>query len=129
METTQLREYIPVGILALVAFLFAAGTLVASVVVGKRGKRSAIKDTAYECGHGARRRRQHPPVGQILSGRHALYSVRYRSGFSLSVGGHLPPDARRQNAALILGSMICFLGILFIGYVYALKKQAFDWKK
>ena len=40
----------PVAILGLVAFLFAAGTLVASVVVGKRGQRSAIKDTAYECG-------------------------------------------------------------------------------
>ena len=28
----------------------------------------------------------------------------------------------------IFGSMISFLGILFIGYIYALKKRAFDWK-
>jgi NADH-quinone oxidoreductase subunit A len=37
-----------------------------------------------------------------------------------------------QNAATrntILFSMISFLGILFIGYVYALKKKAFDWKR
>jgi NADH-quinone oxidoreductase subunit A len=29
---------------------------------------------------------------------------------------------------LIFGSMISFLGILFVGYLYALKKRAFDWK-
>ena len=33
-----------------------------------------------------------------------------------------------QGAALGLGSMITFLGILFVGYIYALKKGAFDWK-
>jgi NADH:ubiquinone oxidoreductase subunit 3 (subunit A) len=33
-----------------------------------------------------------------------------------------------QNAGLILGSMVCFMVILFIGYVYAVKKGAFDWK-
>jgi NADH:ubiquinone oxidoreductase subunit 3 (subunit A) len=32
------------------------------------------------------------------------------------------------NANLIFGSMISFLGILFVGYTYALKKGAFDWK-
>ncbi len=29
---------------------------------------------------------------------------------------------------LIFGSMLSFLGILFVGYLYALKKHAFDWK-
>jgi NADH-quinone oxidoreductase subunit A len=29
----------------------------------------------------------------------------------------------------ILFSMICFLGVLFVGYLYALKKRAFDWKR
>ena len=33
-----------------------------------------------------------------------------------------------QNAPLILGSMLTFLGILFVGYIYAARKQAFDWK-
>jgi NADH-quinone oxidoreductase subunit A len=33
-----------------------------------------------------------------------------------------------ENAALIFGSMLSFLGILFVGYIYALKKEAFDWK-
>ena len=34
----------------------------------------------------------------------------------------------KENANLIFGAMISFLGVLFVGYVYALKKQAFDWK-
>jgi NADH-quinone oxidoreductase subunit A len=34
----------------------------------------------------------------------------------------------KTNGALIMGSMFSFLGILFVGYLYALKKQAFDWK-
>jgi NADH-quinone oxidoreductase subunit A len=29
----------------------------------------------------------------------------------------------------ILFSMVSFLGILFVGYVYALKKGAFNWKR
>jgi NADH:ubiquinone oxidoreductase subunit 3 (subunit A) len=33
-----------------------------------------------------------------------------------------------QQAGLILGSMISFLAILFVGYLYALKKHAFEWK-
>jgi NADH-quinone oxidoreductase subunit A len=38
-------------------------------------------------------------------------------------------DLLQQNAALILGGMVSFLGVLFVGYVYALKKGAFDWTK
>jgi NADH-quinone oxidoreductase subunit A len=30
---------------------------------------------------------------------------------------------------LILGSMVSFLAILFVGYIYALKKGALDWKR
>jgi NADH:ubiquinone oxidoreductase subunit 3 (subunit A) len=29
---------------------------------------------------------------------------------------------------MIFGSMISFLAILFAGYIYAVKKKAFDWK-
>ena len=52
METAdnQLMQYIPVVILGIVAVAFAGGALLASVLVGKRGKDSRIKDTAYECG-------------------------------------------------------------------------------
>ena len=37
-------------------------------------------------------------------------------------------DMLRDNANLIFGSMLTFIGILLVGYIYALKKKAFDWK-
>ena len=46
----QLMQYVPVLILGIVAVAFAAGTLIVSVLVGKRGRDSRVKDTAYECG-------------------------------------------------------------------------------
>jgi NADH-quinone oxidoreductase subunit A len=36
--------------------------------------------------------------------------------------------AEQATRNLIFASMLSFLGILFIGYLYALKKKAFDWK-
>jgi NADH-quinone oxidoreductase subunit A len=35
----------------------------------------------------------------------------------------------RQQPGLIFGSMVGFMLVLFIGYIYALKKEAFDWKQ
>ena len=37
-------------------------------------------------------------------------------------------EPRQVGAGLIFGSMISFLGILFVGYLYALNKKAFDWR-
>src|SRR5258708_37180650 len=50
MEQDQLRQYVPVLMLFALAVLFSFGMLGRSVVLGKKGKRSKIKDTAYECG-------------------------------------------------------------------------------
>ena len=33
-----------------------------------------------------------------------------------------------QQACLIFGAMLSFMAILFVGYIYAVKKGAFDWK-
>jgi len=123
----QLMQYIPVVILGIVAVLFAAGTLLASVVVGKRGKDSRIKDTAYECGM--------LPVGDgstRLSVKFYLVAMLFIL-FDIEVVFLYPwaviyRSMLAQNAGLILGSMACFMFILFVGYIYALKKGAFDWK-
>src|SRR2546430_11658105 len=50
MDDSQLREYLPILMLGILAVIFAFGMLVLSVVLGKKGKRTPIKDTAYECG-------------------------------------------------------------------------------
>jgi len=37
-------------------------------------------------------------------------------------------ELARTDLLLGLGGMLSFLGIVFIGYLYAVKKHAFDWK-
>src|SRR6058998_3408854 len=127
MEDSQLREYLPVLMLGLLAVMFSFGMLVLSVLLGKKGKRTPIKDTPYECGM--------LPVGEgstRLSVKFYLVAMLFIL-FDIEVVFLYPwavvyKQMLKQNAALILGSMVSFLAILFVGYVYALKKGAFDWK-
>ena len=122
-------QYVPVLMLACLAFSFSFGILVMSVVVGKKGRRPPIKDTAYECGM--------LPVGEgntRLSVKFYLVAMLFIL-FDIEVVFLYPwavvyKDMLREpaQAGVILASMISFLGILFVGYIYALKKKAFDWK-
>jgi len=124
---SQITQYIPVAILILVAILFSGGILVASVICGKKGKSNPIKDTAYECGM--------LPVGNgspRFSVKFYLVAMLFIL-FDIEVVFLYPwaiiyKDMLKQNAGLIFGSMFSFLGILFVGYIYAFKKHAFDWK-
>jgi NADH-quinone oxidoreductase subunit A len=127
MEQTQMTQYLPVLMLALLAVLFSAGMLVGSVILGKRGRRPAIKDTAYECGM--------LPIGPgapRLSVKFYLVAMLFIL-FDIEVVFLYPwavvyKEMLKQNAALIFGSMFSFMAILFVGYLYAVKKRAFDWK-
>ena len=129
MENSQLEQYIPVLILGLVAIAFAFGTLIASSLLGKLGKRTRIKDTPYECGM--------LPIGEgssRLSVKFYLVAMLFIL-FDIEVVFLYPWAVvykgmlqQPEYANLIFGSMITFLGILFVGYIYALKKQAFNWK-
>src|SRR6267142_1225141 len=126
-QTDQLREYLPVLMLVVVAFAFSFGMLVLSVVLGKKGKRSKIKDTAYECGM--------LPIGEgtaRLSVKFYLVAMLFIL-FDIEVVFLYPwavvyKTMLKENAVMIFGSMISFLLVLFVGYIYALKKGAFDWK-
>jgi NADH-quinone oxidoreductase subunit A len=126
-QTDQLREYLPVLMLAVVAFAFSFGMLVLSVILGKKGKRSKIKDTAYECGM--------LPIGEgtaRMSVKFYLVAMLFIL-FDIEVVFLYPwavvyKTMLKENAAMIFGSMISFLLVLFVGYIYALKKGAFDWK-
>jgi NADH-quinone oxidoreductase subunit A len=127
MEQSQLTQYVPVLMLGFLAVAFAFGMLIVSKLIGKKGARSPIKDTAYECGM--------LPVGEgsvRMSVKFYLVAMLFIL-FDIEVVFLYPwavvyKDMLRQHAGLIFGSMISFLVILFVGYVYALKKQAFDWK-
>jgi len=129
MQESQLAQYVPILILALSAIAFAGITLIMSVLLGKRGRRSAIKDSAYECGM--------LPVGEgsvRMSVKFYLVAMLFIL-FDIEVVFLYPwavvyrdmlADPATRN--LILGAMVSFIAILFVGYLYALKKDAFDWK-
>ena len=127
---TQLSQYVPVLLLTLMAFGLAGVILAVSVLIGKVGKRNPTKDTAYECGM--------VPVGEgntRLSVKFYLVAMLFIL-FDIEVVFLYPWAVvyRRMLADpatvnLIFASMISFLGILFVGYIYALKKRAFDWSR
>jgi NADH-quinone oxidoreductase subunit A len=127
MEQSQLMQYLPVAMLGLLAVAFSFGTLVLSVVVGKKGKRLPIKDTAYECGM--------LPIGESgsrMSVKFYLVAMLFIL-FDIEVVFLYPwavvyKEMLKTNANPIFGSMLSFLGVLLVGYIYAVKKQAFDWK-
>jgi NADH-quinone oxidoreductase subunit A len=124
----QLMEYIPVLMLAFLAVAFSFGMLVMSVVVGKKGRRTPTKDTPYECGM--------PPVGEgssRLSIKFYLVAMLFIL-FDIEVVFLYPwaviyKEMLQTHANLIFGSMLSFLGILIVGYLYAVKKGAFDWQR
>jgi NADH-quinone oxidoreductase subunit A len=129
LQPTQIAQYIPILFLLAAAVGFAGGTLFISVMLGKFAKSSKAKDAAYECGK--------DPIGEGSS----RFSVKFYLVamlfilFDIEVVFMYPwavvyRDMLAEHATrnLILGSMISFLGILFAGYIYALKKNAFDWK-
>lgn len=128
MEPSQLDQYVPILILTAVAFAFAVGNLITSVVLGKLGKRSKIKDTPYECGmlpQGSGNARMSVKF-YLVAMLFILFDIEVVFLYPwATVYKDLLADPTTKD--LILGSMISFLGILFIGYIYAVKKGAFDW--
>ena len=129
MEQEQFTQYIAVLILLGLAIAAPFGMIAASTVLGKIGRGSKIKDTAYECGM--------IPIGEgsprmsvkfyLVAMMFILFDIEvvFMYPWAVVYKEMLKDEATRN---LIFGSMVSFLGILFIGYVYAVKKKAFDWK-
>jgi NADH-quinone oxidoreductase subunit A len=123
----MLREYLPVLLQIIVAMLFAVSALVVSVLVGKSGKRTRAKDMAYECGM--------IPQGERLP----RFSVKFYLVamlfilFDIEIVFMYPWAVVYREAikhgSIIFWSMLSFFTILMVGYVYALKKGALDFKK
>ena len=124
---SQLAQYIPILMLGALVTTFALGTLLASALLGKTGFRSRIKDTAYECGM--------LPMGEGS----ARFSVKFYLVamlfilFDVEVVFLYPwavvyKDMLAEHAHLIFGSMMLFLLLFLVGFVYEIKKKAFDWK-
>jgi len=126
---SQVSQYIAVLMLFGLAVAATGGMILLSTALGKRGKRSQIKDTAYECGMipigagGTRMSVRFYLVAMLF----ILFDIEvvFLYPWAVIYKEMLQSEATRN---MILGSMVSFLGILFVGYIYAVKKRAFDWK-
>ena len=123
----MIQEYLPVLLQIVVAIGFAASALLVSVLLGKTGRRTPAKDMPYEC-------------GMIPQGEGApRFSVKFYLVamlfilFDLEIVFMYPWAVVYKEAiahsSVIFWSMLSFITILMVGYVYALKKGALDFRK
>ena len=123
-SAVQWGEYIPVLIMLLFAMSFAALNLGLSWVLGRKAASNPVKDAAYECGM--------PPI----SDAHQRFSVKFYLVailfvlFDIEVVFLYPWAVQfKQQPAFLFGEMIVFLGILFLGWWYVIRKGAVNWSK
>ncbi len=112
---------------------FTAFMLIGSVVMGRLAnkvlRRTPTKDIPYECG-------MIPVAGQstrlavkfyLVAMLFILFDIEvvFLYPWAVVYGDALKDPATRN---LILAVMVSFLGILLVGYLYAVKKKAFEWR-
>jgi len=124
----RLYDYLPILLMFIVAGGFAVGNVLLSQLVGQR-KRTKTKLMPYECGK--------DPVGSarerfsvkfyliamifILFDIEVIFLVPWAAVFKSLAG---QGDAMRW---FVYVEMMIFVGLLFVGYIYIVKKGAFDW--
>lgn len=120
------EDYLPVLFQILIVMGFATVTLTSSILFGRKGKRNATKDSAYECGM--------VPVGAgapRFSVKFYLVAMLFVI-FDIEVVFMYPWAIQFRDllpyGATALASMAGFAGILAVAYLYALKKGALSWK-
>jgi NADH-quinone oxidoreductase subunit A len=123
----MIREYLPILLQAAVAIGFAVGALVVSVLLGKSGVRTRTKDSAYECGMFAQGERQ--PRFSVKFYLVAMLFILFDLEIVYMYPWAVVFREAMVHSQVIFWSMLSFVSILMVGYVYALKKGVLDWKK
>jgi NADH-quinone oxidoreductase subunit A len=122
MATQLLSEYFPIVVFLGIGMGLAVLMVLASYLVAKQ-KPYAEKDSAYECGF--------EPFGDARSKfdvRFYLVSILFII-FDLEIA-FLFPWAVTLGKIGVYGfwSMITFLGVLTVGFIYEWRKGALDWE-
>ena len=124
LAAQQVSAFMPVLVMMLFAVGFAALILILSWALGKKATSNPIKETAYECGM--------PPVTDA----HQRFSVKFYLVallfvlFDIEVVFLYTWAVHFQKQPVFLfAEMIVFIGILFLGWYYVIKKGAVNWSK
>ena len=117
-----LSEYLPILIFIIIGFIIAIGMTTLSFVVGKR-KPDNEKLSAYECGFEA-----FDDARGRFDVRFYLVAILFII-FDLEIAFLFPWAISLGNIGLFgFISMMIFLFILTVGFVYEWKKGALDWE-
>ena len=122
----RLSDYLPILLMFIVAAGFAVGNVLLSQFVGQR-KRTRTKLMPYECGK--------DPVGSArerFSVKFYLIAMIFIL-FDIEVIFLIPWAVVFKTLAsqglnkFVYSEMMLFIGLLLVGYIYVVKKGAFDW--
>jgi NADH-quinone oxidoreductase subunit A len=122
----RLYDYLPILLMFIVAAGFAVGNVLLSQFVGQR-KRTKTKLMPYECGK--------DPVGSArerFSVKFYLIAMIFIL-FDIEVIFLVPWAVVFRTLAaqglrwFVYIEMMLFIGLLLVGYIYVVKKGAFDW--
>ncbi len=117
-----LREYLPVLIFLALAIVIGAVLLLAAVLVAVRNP-DAEKISAYECGFNA-----FDDARMKFDVRYYLVAILFII-FDLEMSFLFPWAVSFQYQGDVgFWSMLVFLGVLTIGFVYEWKKGAMEWE-
>lgn len=117
-----LSEYFPILVFMGIAAAISVGAFVASIIVGKQ-KPDSEKLSAYECGFEA-----FDDARSKFDVRFYLVAILFII-FDLEIA-FLFPWAISLGSIGMFGfwSMVIFLGVLTVGFIYEWKKGALDWE-
>jgi NADH-quinone oxidoreductase subunit A len=122
----ELNDYLPVLLTIVIAGGLAGAFIIGSALIGKRVKNaSPRRDTPYECGM------------PIITDAHSRFSVKFYLVamlfilFDIEVVFLYPWAVVFDDlpASLIFTEMVVFIAILFVGWLFMVKKGVLRWEK
>ena len=123
-----MSEYFPIFLQVVVAIGFAASALFISVLLGRSAKTNKAKDSAYECGMPAEGAAQ-PRFSvkfYLVAMLFILFDIEIVFMYPWAV---VYRDFIAAHGPGIFWNMLSFVGVLTVGYVYAIMKGALEWKR
>jgi NADH-quinone oxidoreductase subunit A len=127
----ELQQFVPVGILFIMAAVFALANIALPSLIGKKRTFGAIKDTPYECGV--------PPAGDT----HSRFSVKFYLvamlfilfdlevvfvvGWATVYRDLIRPVSAGGVGPVAFFAMLLFVGVLEVGHFYVWKQGALTW--
>ena len=125
--------YLPVLVIVVLVTIMAVTMLKLSQLLGRKARSSALRDTAYECGM------------PVLSPAHVRFSVKFYVIamlfilFDIEVVFMFPwATILRDGVAGLPGTpsggilfveMLSFVLVLFLGWIYIIRKGVLDWNR